>query len=194
MKWPRIVSRRTSIVSPWMRIIAREVELAPGEPRQTYHAIAQADYVAIVALTPAGEIPIVRQYRPAIEAFTWELPAGLVDPGEEPADCCRRELAEETGLAALAVQALATTFPCTGRLGNRIHSFLVEAGERREDFAPEPGVAVELMSPAEIAALIEAGEFLSQLHIGTLLLAELKGFLTLPRALPRPWPRRPARR
>jgi ADP-ribose pyrophosphatase len=186
MTWPRIVSRRTSTVSPWIRIIAREVELAPGEPPQTYHAIAQPDYVAIVALTPAGQIPVVRQYRPAIETFTWELPAGLVDPGEEPADCCRRELGEETGLAALAVHALGTTFPCTGRLDNRIHSFLVEAGERRADFSSEPGIAVELMTPAEISDLIDGGEFLSQLHIGTLLLAELKGFLTLPRPSRRP--------
>ena len=38
----------------------------------------------------------MRQYRPALEAFTWELPAGLVDPGEDPAETCRRELMEET--------------------------------------------------------------------------------------------------
>jgi len=181
MKWPRIRARRTTEVSPWMSIIAREVEFARGEPAQTYHAVEQADYIAIVALTRSGKIAIVRQYRPALEAFAWELPAGLVDPGEAPAECCRRELLEETGLTARAIHALGENRPCTGRLNNRIHSFFVEAGERIADFQPEPGVEAKLATPAEIVRLIRAGDFVSQLHIGALLLAELHGFLALPR-------------
>src|SRR5262249_52563940 len=66
MKWPRIRSRRTTAVSPWVSIIAREVEFARGAAPQTYHAVEQADYISIVALTPSGKIPIVRQYRPAL--------------------------------------------------------------------------------------------------------------------------------
>ena len=132
MKWPRIRSRRTTAVSPWMSIIAREVEFSRGETPQIYHAVEQADYISIVALTRGGKIPIVRQYRPALEAFSWELPAGLVDPGESPADACRRELLEETGLTARAIHPLGENSPCTGRLDNRIHSFFVEAGEPRQ--------------------------------------------------------------
>jgi 8-oxo-dGTP pyrophosphatase MutT (NUDIX family) len=182
MKWPRIRARSTTEISPWMSIIAREVEFARGEPPQTYHAVEQADYIAIVALTRGGKIAIVRQYRPALEAFAWELPAGLVDPGEAPAECCRRELLEETGLTARAIHVLGENRPCTGRLNNRIHSFFVEAGDRVAAFKPEPGVEPKLVSPAEIVRLIRAGEFVSQLHIGALLLAELHGFLALPRA------------
>jgi ADP-ribose pyrophosphatase len=190
MKWPRIRSRRTTAVSPWVSIIAREVEFARGDAPQIYHAVGQADYIAIVALTAGGKIPIVRQYRPAIEALTWELPAGLVDPGEKPANSCRRELMEETGLTARAVHALGENSPCTGRLNNRIHNFFVAAGERVAEFEPEPGLTVKLVSPAELSRLITRGEFVSQLHIGALLLAELRGFI----ALPRPAARRTARR
>jgi ADP-ribose diphosphatase len=185
MKWPRIRARHTTPVSPWVSITAREVEFARGEAPQVYHAVEQADYIAIVALTPAGKLPIVRQYRPAIEAFAWELPAGLVDPGESPADGCRRELEEETGLTARAVHALGDKCACTGRLNNRVHSFFVEAGARVRSFEPEPGLTVKLVSPAELVRLIKAGDFVSQLHIGALLLAELNGFLALPRN-PRP--------
>jgi ADP-ribose pyrophosphatase len=102
--WPRIKTRRTTRVSPWMEIIEREVEFVPDAPAELYHAVGQQDYIAIVALTPDGRIPIVRQYRPALERFTWELPAGLVDVGEAAADCCKREL-EETGYPARAVHA-----------------------------------------------------------------------------------------
>jgi len=69
--------------------------------------------MAVLAVLPDGRIPIVRQYRPALESFTWEFPAGLVDPDEDPAACCRRELLEETGYVARAVHALGAYAPDT---------------------------------------------------------------------------------
>jgi 8-oxo-dGTP pyrophosphatase MutT (NUDIX family) len=126
-----------------MGIIAREVEFSRDAAPQIYHAVEQADYVSIVALTDGGKSPIVRQYRPAIEAFSWELPAGMVDPGESPIDCCRRELLEETGLIARRIEQLGENSPCTGRLNNRIYSFFVEAGERIDGFKPEAGLTVK---------------------------------------------------
>jgi ADP-ribose pyrophosphatase len=180
-EWPKIRSRQVTTISPWMKVIAREVEFTPGAKPEVYHAVGQADYLAILARTPDGRIPLVRQYRPAVEAFTWELPAGLVEHGEDPAAACARELLEETGYPAHAVHALgAPAAACTGRLSNRIHSFFVETGERVTDFTEEPGVAVALKTPAELAAMIKADEFVQQLHLGTLALAGLKGFLRLP--------------
>jgi ADP-ribose diphosphatase len=181
MKWPRIRARRTTPVSPWMSLIAREVEFSRGGLIELYHAVEQADYIAIVAATRDGKISIVRQYRPVLETFAWELPAGLVERGERPADCARRELLEETGLTARTIHKLGATSPCTGRLNNRIHSFFVEAGTRSASFKPEPGVSTKLVVPAEIVRLIQTGRFKSQLHIGALLLAELHGFIALPR-------------
>ena len=111
----------------------------------------------------------------------WELPAGLVDRGEDPAESCRRELLEESGLSAQSVHPLGTAAPCTGRLSNRIHSFFVETVEAAPAREPEVGLTVRLVSPAELALMIKAGEFVSQLHLGALLLAELRGFVKLPR-------------
>lgn len=181
-EWPKVKARQTTTISPWMDVIAREVEFAPGEPPQIYHAVGQGDYLAIVARIPDGRFPVVRQYRPAVEAFTWELPAGLLERGEDPAAACARELLEETGYPARAVHSLGTpAAACTGRLSNRIHSFFVETGERVTDFTPEPGLSTALKSSAELVAMIEAGEFIQQLHLGALMLAELRGFLKLTR-------------
>jgi ADP-ribose pyrophosphatase len=177
--WPKIRSRQTLTISPWVDVIAREVEFAPGQPAQLYHAIGQQDYLAIVALTPDGRFPLVRQYRPALEAFTLELPAGLAEPGEDPAQGCRRELLEETGYPTLSIHALGTAAACSGRLSNRIHSYFLQTGERTDDFAGEPGLTVELATAAELVALIKSGEFVSQMHIGALLLAELHSFIAL---------------
>jgi ADP-ribose pyrophosphatase len=179
-EWPKIRARQVTTISPWMNVIAREVEFAPGATPEIYHAVGQRDYLAILARTPDGRIPIVRQYRPALEAFTWELPAGLVEKDEDPASASARELLEETGYPARAVHSLgAPASPCTGRLSNRIHSFFVETGERIADFTPEPGLEVALKTPAELVAMIKADQFAQQLHFGTLMLAELKGFLKL---------------
>lgn len=179
---PRIVSRRSTRLSPWVELVEREVQFSEGGPTHAYHAIGQADYISIVAVTPQGQVPIVRQYRPSVERFTWELPAGLVEAGEDPAVSCRRELLEETGFPARMVHPLGAGFPCTGRLSNRIHSFFVETGERIPDFQPEAGIAPRLVTPAELAGLIASGEFVSHLHLGALLLAELHSFFTLPHA------------
>jgi len=177
--WPKIVSRRTTRVSPWMEIIEREVEFSAGAEHQLYHAVGQQDYIAIVARTPDGLIPIVRQYRPALERFTWELPAGLVDKGEDPAVTCKRELLEETGLVAEAVFPLGSMAPCTARMSNRVHSFFVRTGPRPQNASVEPGIEVRFVTPAEIAELTAQGEFVLQLHLGALLLAGLHGHLDL---------------
>ena len=178
-KWPKILARRTTRISPWMEVIEREVEFAPGTPIQSYHAVGQADYIAILAVTPEGRIPLVRQYRPAVEAFTWELPAGLVDSGEDALETARRELLEETGLPALSIRPLVSGAPCTGRMSNRIHSFFVEAGAPSAGHTPEPGIQVRLVTPAELAAMIRSGEFVSQLHLGTIALATTQGLIDL---------------
>lgn len=178
-EWPKIRARRTTDVSQWVTLIEREVEFAPGRARESYHAVGQSDYISIVALTPDGNVPIVRQFRPAIETFTWELPAGLIDPGEEPAAACRRELMEETGLYAQSIKLLGTGFPCTGRLSNRVHSFFVETGGHAVDFKPEPGLTTRLVTPSELVRLIAASEFVCHHHLGALLLAQLEGVLSL---------------
>jgi ADP-ribose pyrophosphatase len=177
--FPRIKSRRTIDVSPWMKLIERAVEFTPDAAPELYHAVGQQDYIAIVALTPDGRIPIVRQYRPALERFTWELPAGMVDKDEAAAETCRRELLEETGFPAKAVHALGSYAPCSARLSNRIHSFFVETRAHAPEQPAEAGIELRLVTPAELAGLIQSGEFVLQLHIGAILLAGLRGHLDL---------------
>jgi hypothetical protein len=60
-----------------------------------------------------------------------------------------------------------------------VHSFFVEAGPRSDRPATEVGIELKLVTPQELGALILAGEFVLQLHIGALLLAGMRGHLDL---------------
>jgi ADP-ribose pyrophosphatase len=172
----RIVARSESRISPWLRLVENTVEFSPGALPERYHCLAQADYVTIVARTASGRIPIVSQFRPAVGVVTWELPAGLLDPGESADDCCRRELLEEVGLVAGRVEKVGVYYPDTGRLENRLHVYAVEASDPDPAFVPEPGMTVAFLAASELRARILDGSFIHQLHVGALASAELHGF------------------
>jgi ADP-ribose pyrophosphatase len=171
----RILSRAETVVSPWVRLVEKTVEFGHGEPPQTYHCFAQADYVVAIARTPSGRIPIIRQFRPAVNCETWEFPAGLLEVGETPESCCRRELQEEAGLTVTTAHSLGAFFPDTGRLENRIHVFVADSSEPDPAFVPEAWLSVAFVSPSELRDRILGGSFIHQLHLGALALAYLKG-------------------
>lgn len=170
---PTVLQRSLTVLSPWVSIMARTVDFGSGKI-ELYHAIDQADYIAILAVTPDFRFPIVRQYRPALERFTCELPAGMVNPGEPPAETCARELREETGLIARRIHALGSHAADSARLGNTIHSFLVETERPEALAAPEPGIEVEFVSFERLRALILTGEFDLQFHVATVGLALMR--------------------
>ena len=79
---------------------------------------------AVVALTESGKIVLVRQYRTAIDRVTVEIPAGKLDPGEDPLDCAKRELHEETGFRAGRIRFLTSIVTSCGFCDEIIHIYL----------------------------------------------------------------------
>jgi ADP-ribose pyrophosphatase len=115
---------------PWMDVIARHGEFAPGAEQQVYQAVRCVEYVTLVALTPDGRVLLVRQYRPAVESFTLELPAGLLDGDDDPAATAPRERLEDTGGRAETVLSLGISVADSGRISNRVHSYFIRTAER----------------------------------------------------------------
>ena len=80
--------------------------------------------VAVVALTDESRICLVRQYRTALGRVTVEIPAGKLAPGEDPLECARRELLEETGMEAEKIAYLTTIASSSGFCDELIHIYM----------------------------------------------------------------------
>jgi ADP-ribose pyrophosphatase len=98
----------------------------------------------IVPFTADDEVILVRQFRHAIGKTLLELPAGTLEPGEDPEVCAARELMEETGFRAGKIAPLGIVYPSPGVLGEVMHFFaardLVPCESR-----PDPGENIEVV-------------------------------------------------
>ena len=164
-----------AFATPWFQVLAKTMK--DGEA--PYYSLRLPDYSAIVAITEDRQIVAVRQYRPALERYTIELPSGIVDPGESPSETARRELLEETAYQADDVEVLGPMEPDAGRLGNQIWSCVATGVRRIPGRAPEEGIEVLTYSPTDLARATAEGEFSHALHVAILLMAMLRGKLIL---------------
>jgi ADP-ribose pyrophosphatase len=118
-------------------------------------------------------IVLIRQFRHAAEGDMWEIPAGRLDPGEEPEACARRELREETGYSAADCRRLATIYTTPGFTDERIHLFIA-TGLRPGDHAREADEFVEVHEVrwSEALRLLENGEIPDAKTLSALLFTE----------------------
>ena len=142
----------------------------PGSSKtETYHGLAQPDYVNVMCLHVGGEIVLVRQYRPIIDSWTLEFPGGLRDGDEAPPVAARREVEEETGLSVKELVPLLECRADVGRLSNKLFGFfaLLEGAPG----STEVGVEAICVSGGRIRAMAADGEIAIAANIGLLYLA-----------------------
>ena len=164
-----------AFATPWFDVVGKtmKAEEAP------YYSLRLPDYTAIVALTEDQRVLVVRQYRPALEQYTLELPSGLIDVGETPDAAARRELLEETGYEVDEVEVLGALAVDPGRLNNFIWGCAATGARQVEGCAAEPGIEVMAWTIDELWRQTQAGEFGLSLHVSILMRAVLAGRLRL---------------
>ena len=104
-------------------------------PEARYTVLINPDSAFIVPYFENGDTMLVRQWRHAWDASSWEVPAGTFNGDEDPLDCAKRELAEETGLIATHYISLGIVHGAAFLTG-RAHMFLAQT-IRQSDRSPE---------------------------------------------------------
>jgi len=102
-----------------------EVELPNGKT-STREWIKHPGAACIIPILPDGKIALIKQYRYPVQEEMIELPAGKLDPGEEPEACAKRELEEEIGYSVGKLTFLCNIHPAIGFASEKMWIFLAE--------------------------------------------------------------------
>lgn len=161
----------------WFEIVARR---APNF-KHPFYLVNSTDFVVVVAVDSKGRLLLVRQFRPAINAKSLELPSGHVEEGETPEEAARKELLEETGYVGDKFELLITLSPAIGRFTNRMWCYFVTDARPsdRPEHQVEEGIERVLYEGTLPALLSEEG-FESSLSCSALFAAVMRGKLKVP--------------
>ncbi len=142
-----------------LKVRVDDVALADGR-RTTREIVEHPGAVAIVAVQGKGDdsrIVLVRQFRKAVEQFLWEIPAGTLEPSEEPLVCAQRELLEETGLSAQRWSHLQTFYTAPGFCTEKMWLYLAQdLRSHSHSQAADEQIEVGFYSRSQIEELLRA--------------------------------------
>jgi len=138
--------------------------------------------VVPILRSEAGQdsLVLIRNYRVSLDRFIWELPAGTLGRGEDPAACAARELIEETGFRAGVIEPVGSFFTSPGLSDELMRVFLAR-GLEQVGRQPEPceRMTVHPTPVAEVRGMVDRGELMDCKSLGALLLAGRRGVLAV---------------
>jgi len=123
--FPEVLGSRVVYEGRVVSLRVDEIALPHGR-RATREVVEHPGAIVVIALDERGEVALVRQYRHAVKRYLLELPAGGLEPGEEPLATAQRELREEVGVEAARWTPLGHFFSSPGFANEILHVFLAE--------------------------------------------------------------------
>ncbi|RPI02754.1 MAG: NUDIX hydrolase [Ignavibacteriae bacterium] len=158
-------------------LIVEDVEDAPGRVRKR-EIVSHPGGSVIVPLFDNGQVLLVRQYRYPLQKFILEVPAGKLEPNEDPLQAARRELQEETGFTADHYEKLTAMFTTPGFCSEVLHIYLAtglkQSKEGQHLDEGEQSLTVEIFPLSTVVEMIERGEIADSKTIAGILLTERK--------------------
>lgn len=142
-----------------LKIDSLDVVLPDGR-KAVREVIRHPGAAVVLVRNSGGRFVFVRQYRKAAERVMLEVVAGTLEPGEDPVECARREVAEETGLTVVSIEPLGIVYPVPGYSSEKLHLYLAEAAEGLSGHKPDYDENIEavVLDEGEIEGMLARGE------------------------------------
>ncbi len=143
-----------------IRLQVDKVELEDAS-QSTREVIIHPGGVAVLAIDTDDSVLMVRQFRYPMGQELLELPAGKLEFGEDPLECGKRELEEETGFCAKNYRPLTGLFPAAAYTSERIHLYLAtDLMQSRQNLDAQEFLSVERIAFDKLLKMILDGEIL----------------------------------
>lgn len=138
--------------------------------RHDFVRLHSPDWVNVIPVTPEGRVVLIRQWRQGTDQVALEIPGGIIDPGETPAQAAVRELLEETGFRAANLAHLGWVHPNPALFSNVCHTFLASGAYADQPQRPEDVEEIEVTSVAaeELPGLVAGGAITHSLVVAAL--------------------------
>ena len=142
-----------------------------GRRTTTREIVEHSDCVAVVVLDSKDNVLMVRQFRKAVDRILLEVPAGGIDPGEQPIACVRRELQEEIGYLPNKIDKLGGFYSAPGYCTEYLHLYLAtHLTAKRLEAEDTEDIEVVRVPLSRIPELIASGEICDAKSIAGLLI------------------------
>jgi 8-oxo-dGTP pyrophosphatase MutT (NUDIX family) len=158
MLW-EVLESAYSFQSPWLKVRRDHIKMPSGHELPDFYVAELNDWVNVIAVTMDGLILIEEQYRHGIKQVCYELPAGAVEPGEDPLQSAQRELVEETGYSGGEWIPYGISVPNASGCSTRCYSFLALGVERKQMLNTDPSeeIKLHLLSKSELNEMLISG-------------------------------------
>lgn len=168
----KIIDQRSIYKGKVVDLSIDRVELPNGETAEL-EVIHHPGAAAMVPVGVDGEVHLVRQYRYATGGWLLEVPAGKLDPGEDPVTCAVRELEEEVGVRAGGLISLGWIWTTPGFTDEKIHLYLARDLEQVEqNLEADEVLSIVSMSLESAVRKVHKGEICDSKSVCALLRAD----------------------
>lgn len=177
----RTTSKKIVADNPFLTLEEHRREEEETGRHGYFYIVGAPNWVNIIALTENNEIVLVEQFRQGTERIELEIPSGIIDEGEDPADAALRELLEETGYERSErseFKKIGEIAPNPAFIRNTCYTYVLTNARAtgREHFDENENIRVRLVPKSEVENLITSREIRHSLIIASLYLARLAGY------------------
>lgn len=167
-------------IHQWKRfaLVEEEIEL-PTRTKVTHTTVVHPGATVILPILPDGKVLLLRQFRPSIGDWLYELPAGTIELNENSLQCAKRELEEETGFSGLEFQSLGELIPLAGFCDETQFLYIARELKKTDRYQCDEDEVIEVLSYeiSQIEQMVINGNIVDSKTIACLSKAKLCGYI-----------------